>query len=70
MITRQRQTSLLQMTLHFSCTVGSPQTGQIMAEGLAAAESPLPAASSESDLGILAVTISGATTVVFVAKSV
>lgn len=59
MTTRPRQISLLHMILHFSWTVGPPQTGQMMAGESAAAESPMLAASSESDVGIPAVKISG-----------
>jgi hypothetical protein len=36
MMTRPRQISLLQMTLHFSCTVAPPQTGQMIADESAA----------------------------------
>jgi hypothetical protein len=32
MMTRWRQMSLLQITLHFSCTVAAPHIGQIMAD--------------------------------------
>jgi hypothetical protein len=55
MMTRPRQISLLQMTLHFSCTVGAPQTGQRIAEESAAPRGTAGDAisGSGSELGLL-----------------
>jgi hypothetical protein len=52
MITRPRQISLLQITLHFSCTVAAPQTGQRIAE-----ESAAPSASAGGGISGLGSTL-------------
>jgi hypothetical protein len=55
MITRPRQISLLQTTLHFSCTVAAPQTGQRIVEESAAPRASAGGAisGSGSELGLL-----------------
>jgi hypothetical protein len=52
MITRPRQISLLQITLHFSCTVVAPHTGQTIAEPSPDGLPSMPGAFFGWELGI------------------
>jgi hypothetical protein len=52
MITRPRQMSLLQITLHFSCTVAAPQTGQTIADPSADEMPSTSCAFSDWDFGL------------------
>jgi hypothetical protein len=49
MMTRPRQMSLLQITLHFSCTVAAPQTGQTIVDPSADGMPSTPSAFSDWD---------------------